>query len=212
MYKLIRTVVKNYSQYPRDIVWENAQDLEHVVFLHRDTNYDFNLLHVVSEPGSKFEYTTLIYRAKRKIFLMPIQSFGFRRIVSNYNIHQVEWIPLLGVKSALNSLLFETNEIKRPTLMVDEIILEVPEWLHPFRSWICKALQRHANTQCVQDECFRERRAILKSRGIHMPFKIFNESTFSKLTSQFKIDGSQAFDPNSVPTSQEWKSFDLSAN
>jgi hypothetical protein len=34
-------ILRNRSHYPIDIVWENAQDLEHVPYLHRATNSAF---------------------------------------------------------------------------------------------------------------------------------------------------------------------------
>ena len=182
----IQTVVKNYSRYPIDFVWENAQDLEHVGFLHPKTNAEFFLLFHGKSNDSKNEYDTLIYRTRRRLlYFFKIQTFGFRKIISQYNIHQVEYIPFFKTTSSLNSLLIKNNDPEFPTLMKDEIVMEVPFILKKLEHWIKKSLQRHATIQCGEDEPFRERRTELAKRGIKFPFRLYNESAFTRLTRQF---------------------------
>lgn len=182
----IRMTIENFSRFPIDTVWENAKDLEHVAFLHSHTNKAFELLHVEKSQISPHEYDVMVYQGLRKFYFTKIRAFGFRKIISKYNIHQVELIPLLSMKSALNSMLFSNLDPQFPTRMVDEVILEVPFFLAPLRSFLRQALKRHATIQCQEDEPFRERRELLKSRKISLPFSIFNESLMQRLTKQFE--------------------------
>lgn len=184
----IRTVIRNRSRFPIDIVWENAQDLEHVQFLHARTNKEFELLYAGREPGSAFEYDIMIYRAKRRLlYFFSFESIGFRRIVAERNIHQIECIPLFGTTSSLNSMLFKSDDPEYPTLMVDEVVMDVPRILLPMKHWIIKSLHRHAKIQCAEDEPFRERRVLLRSKGIALPFRIFNESVWNRLRGKFEV-------------------------
>jgi len=183
----IRTVIQNRSRFPIDIVWENAQDLEHVAFLHSSTNKEFHLLYAGKEKESAYEYDILVYRAKRRLFyFFSFQSFGFRRIVAEYNIHQVECIPLFSTISSLNSLLLKSDDPEYPTLMVDEVVMEVPWFFVFLKTWIIRSLHRHARIQCSEDEPFRERRALLQRKGINLPFRIFNESAWDRLCGKFE--------------------------
>ena len=106
--------------------------------------------------------------------------------MSDYNIHQVEYLPLLGVTSALNSQLLETGDPEYPTLLRDEIVMDVPRPIYWLRHWLSKSLARHARIQCRQDEPFRARRAELRLRGIHLPYRIYFESEYARLSSMFK--------------------------
>ena len=182
----IHTVIKNYSRYPRDIVWENAQDIEHVSCLHSRTNKSFDLLYAGKESGSRYQYDTLIYKTTRRVYFLTIHTFGFRRILSDYHIQQIEHIPLLGVTSALNSLLRETENSEYPTMLLDEVVMEVPPIMAWFKKYIIKSLQRHTAIQCQEDETFRERRFLLQQKEIKLPFRIFNQSTYSLLCAQFR--------------------------
>ena len=183
---IIRAVVRNLSRYPIDAVWENAQDLEHVTILHPETNKSFTLLHAEKHKDSSNTYDVLVYRATRKVYFMTLGTFGFRRIVKKYQINQVEYLPILGVTTALNSLLVKTGDPAHPTLLLDEVLLDVPALLYPLRGRIIASLQRHAAIQCRQDEPFRQRRELLREKGIDLPFRLFNESVFSELTSRFQ--------------------------
>ncbi len=182
--KFIQTKVVNYSKYAKDLVWENAQDLEHVSVLHPNTNAYFEMLFCESFKKTS-EYDVMIYRAKRKLLFITFHSFGFRRIVSKYNLHQVEYIPWLGITSALNSLLYDSDKEGYSTKMVDEVVLKVPNWLYLLKSYFVKSLARHAAIQCQEDEPFRERLEVLAKRGIKMPYRSFSVSTFEELTSRF---------------------------
>lgn len=185
---IIRTVIKNRSRFPIDIVWENAQDLEHVQFLHSRTNKEFHLLYAGKENNSAFEYDIMIYRAKRRLlYFFSFESIGFRRIITDYNIHQVEYIPLFATTSSLNSLLVKSDDPEYPTLMVDEVVMEVPRLLFLLKHWVIKSLHRHARIQCSEDEPFRERRALLRGKGITLPFRIFNDSVWERLCAKFEV-------------------------
>jgi hypothetical protein len=181
----IHTVVKNYSRFPIERVWENAKDLEHVAFLHSNTNREFHLLYCGKDKNSPFEYDIMVYRAVRKFFFLRFNAFGFRRIIQNYQINQVEYVPALGITSALNSLLHPSDKIGYKTLMMDEIVMEVPRPIFWMKNRMIGALRRHTAIQCSEDEPFRERRVELHQRKIDLPFSVFNESAWTHLTSQF---------------------------
>lgn len=185
---ILHTVVKNYSRYPIDTVWENAQDLEHVSVLHPDTNETFTLLFAAPDPGSSHAYDTLIYTATRKLLFgfARLRTFGFRRIIRRYNLHQVEFIPRLGVYSALNSLVFPSDREGYQTMLFDEVVMDVPRPFLFMEKQITESLQRHTRIQCEQDEAFRARRVELAARGIDLPLSVFNRSAFQRLTEQFK--------------------------
>jgi hypothetical protein len=197
---LIHTVLRNYSRYPRDVVWENAQDLEHVNFLHRNTNADFRLIAVTRDKESPYEYDSMVYEATRKVKFFRLRAFGFRRIVRDYNIHQIEHLPVLGVRSALNSLLLESGDPAKPTLMMDEVVMEVPRALSWLKGYILRSLARHAATQCEEDEPFRERRVQLREHGINLPFRLFSEPLESVLTRHFTQDLNGARAAEAIPT------------
>ena len=182
----IHTRVENKSRYPIELVWENAQDLEHVGYLHARTNSGFRLLFHESLPNSPYVYDRLIYEGKRKIRgLFSIASFGFRKIIAANNLHQFEVIPALGWTSFLNSQLLETGDKEFPTMMRDDLIIELPVIFKPLRGWIEKSVVRHARFQCEEDEPFRARRQLLHDKGIRLPLKIFNESEFTKFSRHF---------------------------
>lgn len=183
---VIRTVVENKSRYGIDFVWENAQDLEHVAYLHGNTNSSFELLHVEKVPTSPWQYKVMVYRGVRKLFFLRFQAFGFRTIISDNNLHQVEHIPLLRIRSALNSMLVATGDPEFPTLMRDEVVMEVPWYMAPLKNYLQRALKRHASIQCQEDEPFRARRTELKRRGVNLPYRIFFESTYERLTARFQ--------------------------
>lgn len=182
---ILKTHIKNLSRYPIDIVWENAKDLEHVALLHGKTNEFFQLMYVGADPIGPHQYDILIYRSIRKLFFLKFNTYGFRRIMSEFNIHQVEYIPLLGVTSALNSLLFRGSDTEFPTVMVDEVVMELPVWMAILKPYFTRLLKRHATIQCQEDEPYRKRRLDLKKRGINLPFSLFNKSHSDKISKNF---------------------------
>jgi len=183
----IQTTIRNYSRYPIQIVWENAQDLEHVAYLHSRTNRFFEMLYAGNESGSKYEYDVLVYRTVRKFYFPGISTFGLRRIVGEHNIYQIEHIPLLGMTTALNSMLVPNSDPEFPTIMVDEVVIEIPRWMSFMKSFLLKTMHRHAGIQFSEDEPFRERRQILQRRKISLPFSLFNRTRFDQLTEKFKV-------------------------
>lgn len=200
--KILQTVTRNQSRYPTDLVWENAQDLEHVAYIHGRTNRAFELLFWEREKDSPFTYDVMIYRAKRRFHCFWLQSFGFRKILSPYNLWQLEILPALGIRSALNSRLVSQSDPEFPTLMIDEVILEVPWPMALFSRSVEKAIERHAAIQCQEDEAFRERRFELNRRGIHFPYSIFHQSEWERLTQNFGSVPVRSGTPGWVPLSQ----------
>lgn len=182
-----RAEIRNYSRYPIDLVWENAKDLEHVAFLHSRTNKEFHLLFAGKLSEREHEYDMLVYRTRRRFHFLSFETFGFRKIVDRYNIHQLEYIPLLGITSSLNSLLFKNESAEFPTVMVDEVVWEVPKIYAPLKNYLIGALRRHTKIQCQEDEPFRARRQELEQRGIRLPLSIFNRSKLDELSGLFQL-------------------------
>lgn len=169
--------IRNFSKYPISLVWENAQDLEHVAHLHPRTNSEFELLYSFRYPNSSFAYDFLSFRTKRKALgFLPISTFGIRRIVKEAELHQLETIPLLGIKVALVSRLEIAEENPYQTVLVDSVTIQMPRFLYPLRNFLEENLRRHTRIQCEEDEPFRQRRLELNKRGIHLPFRLFRDS------------------------------------
>ena len=176
-----RITIKNRSAWPIDIVWENAQDLEHVAFLHRSTNYRFRVLDVEARPDGAFPYDRMAYQGLRRLFgFLPVSTFGFRRVLGPYEIRQIDISPLLGISTALRSTLERDPEDPGKTILVDEVEVSAPALLSPFRAWIEASLRRHARIQCAEDEAFRARRHALRERGIPLPFSVLNRSLWEE--------------------------------
>jgi hypothetical protein len=165
----LKTIIRNKSAWPIDVVWENAQDLEHVATLHGRTNYSFQLLDVRRSKDARLPYESLIFAATRRMFgLLPVTSFGFRRIVGEHEIWQMDVSPLLRLTTALRSTLERDPEDPEKTILVDYVTITVPSALKPLGGLIVKALERHTRLQCEEDETFRARRVELKKRGINL--------------------------------------------
>lgn len=180
--------IKNFSRYDIDLVWENAKDLEHVAYLHARTNKRFTLLFSGKMSEREHEYDVMVYRTQRKFHFLTFETFGFRKIVDKYNIHQLEYIPLLGITSCLNSLLFRTGDAEKPTLMLDEVVWEMPSWFSPLKRYFANALRRHTKLQCEEDEPFRARRKELADRNIKLPMSVFAKSQLETLSTMFTLN------------------------
>ena len=122
-FKLISSNISNYSM---DLVWENAQDMEHVGTLHDNTNIDFKIINLSKSKNSDFLYDQLSYYAVRKFLgFLPIQSFGYRKIISKYKIIQSEFSPLLRINTRLISTI-EPHKQKNKCYMIDYVEVKVP--------------------------------------------------------------------------------------
>jgi len=176
-----RMTIRNPSAWPTDIVWENAQDLEHVGTLHRRTNYAFELLDVRPSRDGTALYESLIFMVRRRLLgLIPIVTFGFRRVVGPGEIWQIEVSPLLGITTALRSTLERNGADPSRTDLVDSMEVSMPRILRPLRGFLEAALRRHARLQCGEDETVRARRHELRARGINLPASILNEPLWEK--------------------------------
>ena len=180
----VRVRLQNHSKYSKDIVWKNALDLEHVTSLHSLTNAEFCLMGAY--PESNDDYEVLIYRSTRKLFCLRLNSFGFRKVVAKYQLAQVEYVPLLRVTTALNSLLRDSKDPGFETDLIDEIVVELPWFLRPFAWVFRRSLARHARIQCAEDEPFRQRLNELKEKGISFPYRKFAVPTFEVMFAQFR--------------------------
>ena len=156
-----KVVSSNLSNYSMDLVWENAQDMEHVGTLHANTNIDFKIMNLAKHDNSPFLYDQLSYIAVRKFFgFIPVQNFGYRKIVSKYKILQAEFSPLLNMQTRLISTI-KPHEDEDKCWMVDYVEVHVPWYGYLLKGLIEKGIKRHTKIQCLEDEGFRERRKIL---------------------------------------------------
>ncbi len=175
-------ILRNRSHYPIDIVWENAQDLEHVPYLHRATNSAFWMLCVEPDPTGHHPYQTMVFMVRRKMLgFLPVTSFGIRRIAGEREIWQLERNPLLRVETRLRSTLERNRDNPEHTDLVDYVRVTVPAALRPLEARLAAALRRHTRIQCEQDESFRARRAELRERGIDLPLSLFNRPAWDEV-------------------------------
>ena len=176
-----RMEIRNVSAWPIEIVWENAQDLEHVAILHRRTNYGFELLDVQHARDGWAPYESMIFMVKRRLFgIIPIVNFGFRRIVGPHEIWQVDVNPTFDVSSALRSTFEPHPADPGKTVLVDRLEITGPRVMRPFVRFFKAALRRHTRLQCLEDESFRARRFELRERGINPPPSILNQSLWER--------------------------------
>jgi hypothetical protein len=175
-------ILRNVSRYPIDIVWENAQDLEHVPYLHRATNSAFWMLYADPDPSGRHPYQTMVFMVRRKLLgFIPVTSFGIRRIAGEREIWQMERNPLLRVETRLRSTLERNRDNPHRTDLVDYVRVTVPAALRPFEARLAAALRRHTRIQCEQDESFRARRVELRERGIVLPLTLFNQPAWDEV-------------------------------
>ncbi len=169
----------NHSNYDIDLVWENAQDLEHVACLHGKTNYTFQLVNVIKDQNNNFLYDSLSFIVVRKLLgFIPITTFGFRKIISKYEIHQLEISPFIGVTTFLNSRVSISTNSNFKTQMIDTLTISIPFVFKPLRNILQSILNRHTKIQCFEDESFRQRRQLLLEKGIKLPLRFFNTSLY----------------------------------
>ncbi|MDA8855621.1 hypothetical protein N9I82_00670 [Alphaproteobacteria bacterium] len=176
-----QVTAKNFSDYSMDLVWENAQDMEHVGTLHSNTNIAFEIISVEKSDDKKFLYRQLAYSATRKVFgFIPMKTFGYRKIIKKYYLVQVEFNPLLNIRSELLSTILPHPNDEQKCIMVDHVSINIPWWLLPLKNVMSRAILRHAKTQCEEDEDFRARRKVLLDKKINIPPSLFNESFIQK--------------------------------
>lgn len=167
-------ISSNESNYSMDLVWENAQDMEHVGTLHGNTNIDFKIMNVEKSKDKSFLYDQLSYIAVRKFLgFIPIQSFGYRKILSKYKLIQAEFSPLLNINTKLISTV-QPHKTRNKCWMIDYVEVSVPWYGLVLKNFIIKAIKRHAKIQCIEDETFRERRKILSKKKINLRLALFN--------------------------------------
>lgn len=176
-----RMEIRNPSAWPVEFVWENAQDLEHVATLHRRTNSSFELLDVRPAPGGDAPYESMIFMVRRRLFgVLPIMTFGFRRIVGPLTIQQIDINPAFGVTTALTFTLERDPADASRSVLVDRLEISMPRILKPFARFFDAALRRHTRLQCAEDESFRARRHELRQRGIHLPVSVLRSSLWDR--------------------------------
>ncbi|QPJ65287.1 MAG: hypothetical protein G3M78_07755 [Candidatus Nitrohelix vancouverensis] len=184
---IIHTTVKTYSRASVETCWEVSFDLEHVGYLHPNTNKSFTLLHVEKEEDSPHFYDFLVYESVRRVFFfLTLKTFGFRKVIAENVIHQVECIPFLHSTVATNCILNPSDDPDYKCELVNEIVMDAPPILYLFKNLIQKVLKRHQAVQNKEDEAMRDRMELLRKKEIHLPYRIFNRSAFDKLCGQFK--------------------------
>jgi hypothetical protein len=178
---ILETSIINESQYSRDVVWENAQDLEHVATLHPKTNYKFKFLDYSSplDKSSDFSYSNMAFITTRKILgFIPVNSVGIRKIDEKYRIKQFEYNSFLRLYTVLDSKIVINNDDIHGCKLVDEVRIFGPKIFKLIKYFISKELVSHASRQCVEDETFRKRRSELIGRQIHLPYRFLDKSVF----------------------------------
>lgn len=181
-YHSFDVTLRNHSRYPIDIVWENAQDLEHVPYLHRATNSAFWMLYAEPDPTGRHPYQSMVFMVRRKMLgFLPVTSFGIRRIAGEREIWQMERNPLLRVETRLRSTLERNRDNPSHTDLVDYVRVSVPAPLARLETKLGDALRRHTRIQCEQDESFRARRLELRERGIDLPLSLFNKPAWDEV-------------------------------
>jgi hypothetical protein len=181
-YHTFDVTLRNTSRYPIDIVWENAQDLEHVPYLHRDTNSAFWMLYAEPDPTGRHPYQIMVFMVRRKMLgFLPVTSFGIRRIAGSREIWQLERNPLLRVETRLRSTLERNAANPEHTDLVDYVRVTVPAAARRLEGRLVAALRRHTRIQCEQDESFRARRVELRARGIELPLSLFNRPVWDEV-------------------------------
>ena len=179
--------ISNESNYDADIVWENAQDLEHINFLHKNTNFDYQTLYAKPSKNKDFAYDLLFFKSIRKLAkFLPITSFGFRKIIKKYEIWQTEWSPLIKTRVSLKSTIEPVGKKYKKTQLIDYIQVEAPYITKLIKNRMISELENHARIQCLEDEDFRMRRQNLKNRGINQPLRFFNEPEWEKIFENFE--------------------------
>jgi hypothetical protein len=175
-------VSSNMSNYSPELVWENAQDMEHVGTLHSNTNEAFRIINLSRLKNSEFLYEQLSYSATRKLMgFLPMNTFGYRKILKKFHLLQVEYNPLLNMKTQLISTIEPHKDDPKKSWMIDYVTVSVPFFLLPAKKIIISALKNHAKTQCLEDEEFRQRRLELLDRKIHLPLSIFDETLMDEI-------------------------------
>ena len=175
-------VSANTSRYPIDLVWENAQDLEHVPYLHRATNSAFWMLYAEPDPTGRHPYQSMVFMVRQDAWLPSCHILGVRRIAGEREIWQMERNPLLRVETRLRSTLERNRDNPEYTDLVDYVRVTVPSALRPLETLLAAALRRHTRIQCDQDESFRARRLELRERGIDLPLSLFNGPAWDEST------------------------------
>lgn len=178
--KITTVVCKNQSDYSRDVVWENAQDLEHLPTLHRTTNSRIQLLHYVKSDGPGDAYDDLVFRAKRRFGFLSFHSIGIRRIVDRYKLVQIENFPSLGIYYKLSSVVEVDPSDGRKSILSDDVEVFWFGFCKVFSRFLNQRIQYHAKQQNLEDETFRERRTDLRSRDLNIPFTILNKTLFEE--------------------------------
>ena len=185
----LKMTLTNISKFSIDFVWENAQDMEHIGFLHTKTNYSFRLFNVEPDKSRMFLYLSLAYIVKRKFLsFIPLNTFGYRKIINKYEIWQVEVCPALGFRTFLKSTLIKNAANPEFTNMVDHVEITIPIILRPLTPLFIWSLKRHAKTQCEEDEPFRMRRKELHERGLYLPPSILQKSIWEEATENYLTD------------------------
>ena len=145
--KITTVVCKNQSDYSRDVVWENAQDLEHLPTLHRTTNSRIQLLHYVKSDGLGDAYDDLVFRAKRRFGFLSFHSIGIRRIVDRYKLVQIENFPSLGIYYKLSSVVEVDPRDSRKSILSDDVEVFWFGFCKVFSRFLNQRIQYHAQAK-----------------------------------------------------------------
>ena len=161
---------KQYTKFPHQDSWEIAQDMEHIDYLHKKTNFKINFeeIELNKNPNINRMYNKIKYNVIRKIFFFfKVKVNGKREIINDYEIIQSEKFFFFNVK--LNSkTLFDEN--KNQTILDDTFTIKLPFIFFPFKKIFEIAIIKHIKSQFLEDEVYRKRIHELRSRGIHKKY------------------------------------------
>jgi hypothetical protein len=178
---IVSIELRNESQYSQEIVWENAQDVEHVATLHPTTNEWFRIFHHTRNSSRQIgsQYDDLVFLSRRRLAkIFKVSSVGVRKLVSKYNIQQVEYSPQLRIYTVLDSKIEEHPTDPDGSILHDSVRVYGPRWYRLVSSRIRKELVFHAKQQCIEDETFRSRRFELTQRNVNFPYRLLDSSIY----------------------------------
>jgi len=161
---------KQYTDFAQQDSWEIAQDMEHIDFLHKKTNFKINFEEIEFNKNANINkiYNKIKYNVIRKIFFFfKIKVDGFREIRNDYEILQSEKFLFLNVK-LISKTLFDDE--KNKTVLHDRFKIKLPIIFYPFKKIFEISIIKHIKSQFEEDEVYRKRVHELRKRGIYKKY------------------------------------------
>lgn len=165
---------KQYTNFNHQQSWIIAQDMEHIDYLHKKTNFkiNFNQIELNKNLNVNKLYSFISYNVIRKIFFFfKIRVKGWRKIDKEFEILQQEKFLFFEV-----NLISKTtyDEKSNKTCLHDSFDIKLPIFLYPFKTIFKFAIIKHIKSQFLEDEIYRKRIQELKERGIQKKYVFLN--------------------------------------